>query len=90
MPNKNASNHNNPRNNIASIRNPNIPPIKANGRDSSEKQNLNKSISNGPKHLIKTIINIIVKIVVNIVYSIDMILLKLFLLNERNDSFSKS
>ena len=67
MPNKNASNHNNPRNNIASIRNPNIPPIKVNGRDSSEKQNLNKSISNGPKHLIRIIINIIMNIIVSMV-----------------------
>ncbi len=66
-PNKNTSNHNNPRNNTASIMNPNIPPIKANGRDSSEKQNLNKSTSNGPKHLIRTIISIIMNIVVSIV-----------------------
>lgn len=66
-PNKNTSNHNNPRNNIASIRNPNIPPIKANGRDNIKKQNLNKSTSNGPKHLIRIIINIIMNIIVSMV-----------------------
>ena len=38
--------------------NPNIPPKKANGRDNIKKQNLNKSTSNGPKYLIRIIINI--------------------------------
>ena len=47
--------------------NPNIPPIKANGRDNIKKQNLNKSKSNGPKHLIRIIINIIMNIIVSMV-----------------------
>ena len=66
-PNKNKSNHNNPRNNKVSIMNPNIPPIKANGRDNIKKQNLNKSTSNGPKHLIRITINIIMNIIVSMV-----------------------
>lgn len=66
-PNKNTSNHNNPRNNKVSIMNPNIPPIKANGRDNIKKQNLNKSTSNGPKHLIRIIINIIMNIIVSMI-----------------------
>ena len=74
-PNKNKSNHNNPRNNKLSIMNPNIPPIKANGRDNIKKQNLNKSTSNGPKYLIRIIINIIMNIIVNIIVTMVTILI---------------
>jgi hypothetical protein len=49
--------------------NPNIPPIKVNGRDSSNKQNLKKPTSNGIKNLIRIIISIIMNIMSMILFS---------------------